>query len=206
MTSALLSLILAVAGSVPVAQEPFKAPGRNKLAWASSPNFNPRPEGTVVDTIVLHHTASSSLEGVVKWFATTESQVSAHYTIGKDGSIVQHVNTFYRAWHAGASLDKFGRTNVNNFSVGIEIVNVGDGKDPWTPEQVEAVRLLCGALARYRYKGQIKQIVSHEYIATPPGRKPDPKNYPWESLNDLAKDLGIELIYGRADQQPSGGK
>ena len=183
----------------------YKDPGRNKIAWVHSPNFNERPADAVVDTIVLHHTAGSSLIGTAKWFATTESQVSAHFTVGKDGSILQHVNTFYRAWHAGASEDKFGRNNVNHFSVGIEIVNVGDGKDPWNPEQVEAVRLLVTHLCRHRYKGQIRQITSHEFIATPTGRKNDPINYPWETLVPLSKELNIELVYGKPSPPRSGG-
>jgi N-acetyl-anhydromuramyl-L-alanine amidase AmpD len=168
----------------------YADPGRNNVAWYGSPHFNERPPGTVIDTIVLHHTANSTLRGVVSWFRNPASRVSAHFTVGKDGSIVQHVSTFVRAWHAGPSVDKFGRSDVNDFSVGIEIVNLGDGKDPWTPEQVDAVRFLVGHLARHRFP--IRQIVSHEFIARPTGRKVDPKNYPWESL----ADLGIELVYG----------
>lgn len=175
----------------------FVNPGANKLAWAPSPNFNERPVDAVVDTIVLHHTASTTMESVVKWFATTDSQVSAHFTIGKDGSIVQHVNTFYRAWHAGRSQDAEGRTNVNNFSVGIEIVNKGDGSEPFTDPQVLAVRLLVGYLCRHRYRGQIKQITSHEFIAVPTGRKNDPLNYPWDSLKDVSEEFKIPLVYGR---------
>jgi N-acetylmuramoyl-L-alanine amidase/AmpD protein len=111
------------------------------------------------------------------------------------------VNTFYRAYHAGVSKDYFGRENVNNFSVGIEIVNVGNGSDPYPDAQVLAVRLLCGYLSRHHFRGQIKQIVSHEYIATPYGRKNDPINYPWESLFDLSDELKVALIYGRPDKE-----
>lgn len=173
----------------------WKDPGYNRIAWAPSPNFNARPEGTVIDTIVLHHTANSSLTGVVRWFANPESRVSAHFTVGKDGSIAYHVSTWDRAWHAGPSRDRTGRTNLNNNTVGIEIVNVGDGKDPWTEPQVKAVANLCAFLIRHRYP-EITTIVSHEYIATPPGRKPDPRNYPWETL----RFLNVPLIFGRADQ------
>lgn len=168
----------------------YSDPGPNQVAWYDSPHFNQRPADAVIDTIVLHHTANSTLRGVVSWFRNPQSRVSSHYTVGKDGSIVQHVSTFARAWHAGASVDKSGREDVNDFSVGIEIVNVGDGKDPWTPQQVAAVRNLVAHLARHRFP--IKQITSHEYIARPTGRKNDPKNYPWESL----ADLGVELVYG----------
>ena len=190
MFAALASLpLLVVAQTVDYAAG-YQDPGPNKLVWIQSPHFDQRPEGVVIDTIVLHHTANSTLRGVVSWFNNPASRVSSHYTVGKDGSIVQHVSTFARAWHAGGSRDKRGRTNVNHFSVGIEIVNVGDGKDPWTPEQVAAVRYLVAHLAKRRFP--ITQIVSHEYIAQPRGRKSDPKNYPWESL----ADLGIELVYG----------
>ncbi|MBI5707937.1 MAG: N-acetylmuramoyl-L-alanine amidase [Armatimonadetes bacterium] len=189
---AIVSLV-APKPSVPVsAPQPqaFVAPGFAKLEWYVSPNFDERPSGTVVDTIVLHHTANGSLEGTSKWFASTESRVSSHYTIGKDGSILQHVSTFSRAWHAGVSKDIEGRTGVNAFSIGIEIVNAGDGVDKFTEEQIKVVGYLIGAM-RFRFP-TLKYITSHEYIAMPPGRKPDPKGFPWERL----QYLGLKLVYG----------
>jgi len=186
----LLTSALIVAAVVSSSQLPldYKDPGRNKLVWVQSPNYGRRPADAVIDTIVLHHTAGATLKGTVSWFCANKSQVSAHFTVGKDGSIVQHVSTFARAWHAGASIDKFGREDLNDFSVGIEIVNLGDGKDPWTKEQVEAVHHLCRVLMR---RFPIKQITSHEFIAIPKGRKNDPLGFPWESLNDL----GVELVH-----------
>ena len=169
---------------------PFQDPGKNKVVWDQSPNFNKRPEGAVIDTIVLHHTASSNLGGVVKWFRNKEAQVSAHFTIGKDGSIVQHLSTFDRAWHAGVSVDAENRRNVNHFSVGIEIVNKGDGSEPWTEEQLNAVEHIVSVLCR---RHPITQIVSHEFIAQPPGRKNDPINFPWERMKRFDK----KLYYGR---------
>ncbi|MEZ5163999.1 MAG: N-acetylmuramoyl-L-alanine amidase [Fimbriimonadaceae bacterium] len=157
----------------------FTAPGKNKVAWVDTKNYGERPEDTVIDTIVLHHTASPNLGGTVKWFTMEESQVSCHFTIGKDGSIVQMVSCFDRAWQAGRSSDAYGRSNVNDFSIGIEIVNMGDGKDPYTEDQLEAVENLVGSLIK---RFPIKQIVSHEFIADPAGRKNDPINYPWERL------------------------
>ncbi len=165
----------------------WKDPGYAKLVWEQSPNWNDRPKDAVIDTIVLHHTASASLGGVVKWFSSKESQVSSHFTVGKDGSIVQHVSTFKRAWHAGVSRDVWSRENVNHFSIGIEMVNLGDGKDPWTKEQVEVVKFLILHLKK-RFP-DIKFITSHEYIALPSGRKNDPKNFPWDELKDLGMDI-----------------
>ncbi|MBX3119187.1 MAG: N-acetylmuramoyl-L-alanine amidase [Fimbriimonadaceae bacterium] len=169
--------------------EGWKEPGYNKVVWVDSPNYNARPLDMPIDTIVLHHTANSSLGSVVKWFAMPESQVSAHFTIGKDGSIVQHVSTFMRAWHAGVSRDFLGRTSVNSFSIGIEMVNLGDGKDPWTKEQVEVTKYLILHL-RMRFP-ELKYITSHEFIAVPRGRKSDPLGFPWDQM----KDTGLELVY-----------
>jgi N-acetyl-anhydromuramyl-L-alanine amidase AmpD len=168
---------------------PFEAPGRNKIVWDQTPHFDRRPEGTVVDTIVLHHTAIDSLISTVRWFRAPEARVSAHFTIGKDGSIVQHLSTYYRGWHAGVSKDAAGRTGVNAFSVGIEIVNKGDGVDPYTEDQLLAVEHVTSVLMR---RFPIKQIVSHEFIATPPGRKSDPRDFPWDRL----KRFGVPMFYG----------
>lgn len=189
-----ISILSSALTNVPITPGELASP---EFFLAPTPHFNGRPADAVVDTIVLHHTAGDSLDGVVKWFQNPDSKVSAHFTVGKDAKIAMHVNTFYRAWHAGVSRDKFGRGNVNDFSVGIEIVNVGDGKHPYPPAQVEAVRLLVSSLCHYRYKGQIRQITSHEYIAEPQGRKNDPIDYPWATLEPLSKELGIELVYGR---------
>lgn len=180
----------------------FVAPGRNKIAWIDSPHQNDRPEGTVVDTIVLHHTAGASLASTVRWFQMESSRVSAHFTIGKDGSIIQHLSTYRRAWHAGVSMDAQGRRGLNDFSIGIEIDNRGDGKDPYTEAQLEAVEHIVSVMMR---RFPIRQIVSHEFIALPPGRKNDPINYPWETM----KRFGVPLFYGRnpnapKDPSPSG--
>lgn len=166
----------------------FHAPGRNKIAWVQSPNFGPRKDVLDVDTIVIHHTAADTLGGTVKWFVDPKSQVSAHYVIGRDGSIVQQVSTFARAWHAGVSRDQSGRSNVNDFSIGIELVNVGDGKEPYPEEQIEALHHLIAELKRRFPK--ISQVTSHKFIAQPPGRKNDPRGFPWDRLSDL----GLELV------------
>lgn len=167
--------------------------GRAKMAWYSSPNFDKRMPGALVDTIVIHHTSGSSLDGVCLWFASKESQVSAHYTIGKDGTIVQHVSGFMRAWHAGVSKDVRGKAGVNHFSIGIELDNLGDGKDLYPDVQVESLKKLIGSLVTYRFKN-IWQITSHEYVAEPFGRKNDPLGFPWEKLEPLAKEHHLRII------------
>lgn len=171
--------------AVAMAAGQWVSPGPNQVAAAWSPNFGVRPE-VEIDVIVLHHTASSTMESVVNWFSQERSRVSSHFTVGKDGAIAMHVPTYLRAWHAGASVDALGREDVNDFSVGIEIVNKGDGSEPYTDEQVAAVRLLCAWLVRQH---PVRLITSHKHIARPQGRKNDPIDYPWSTLDNLGVDV-----------------
>lgn len=168
---------------------PWQQPGYLKLVWIQSPNYDARPKDAVVDTIIVHATVTPTLEQTTRWFYSTESQVSAHFTIDRDGSIVQNVSTFDRAWHAGVSKDAAGKPKVNEYSVGIELVNLNDGKDPYPEAQIQA---LCGIIAEMKRRFPIKQIASHEFIAIPKGRKSDPKNFPWARL----KYLALPMYYG----------
>lgn len=158
----------------------WREPGYNKILWIQGPHCDMRPDILAVDTIVLHSTVSPTLESTTKWFQDPVSKVSSHFTVGKDGSIVENVSTFNRAWHAGVSKDVTGREHVNDFSVGIEIVNLNDGKDPYTEAQYQVIDNLIGMLIR-RFPG-IKYITSHEFIAQPKGRKSDPKAFDWTRL------------------------
>ena len=139
-----------------------------------SPNFNDRPAGTVVDTIVVHATVFDTLEEVIDHFSRPETQVSAHYTIDRDGTVVSHVAEDVRAWHAGISKMEDGRTNVNDFSIGIELVNLNDGVDPFPEEQIQAMRSLLKAIIS---RHPIRHIVTHYECAHPPGRKSDPAGF-----------------------------
>lgn len=171
----------------------WKDPGYLKIAWIQSPNHSPRPANAVVDTIVVHSTVIPTLVTTTDAFQRGEDKsknpVSAHFTIGKDGSIVMNVSSFQKSWHAGVSSDVNNHTNVNNYSIGIELVNLNDGKDPYPEAQIQA---LCGIIAEMRRRFPIKQIVSHEYIAIPKGRKNDPKGFPWKKL----EYFGLPLYFG----------
>src|SRR5436190_8740725 len=74
----------------------------------ASPNYDERPAGIPVDTVVLHATVLKTLQDVVDHFANPATQVSAHYTIDRDGTVVCHVSEENRAWHAGQSKMKDG--------------------------------------------------------------------------------------------------
>jgi len=140
----------------------------------ASPNYDERPAGVIVDTVVLHATVLNTLDEVVEHFANPDTKVSAHYTIDRDGSVISHVEESKRAWHAGESKMRDGRTSVNDFSIGIELVNLNDGADPFPDPQIWAMRdLLQGIIERH----PIRNIVTHYECADPPGRKSDPNGF-----------------------------
>ncbi|KKQ40354.1 MAG: N-acetylmuramyl-L-alanine amidase, negative regulator of AmpC, AmpD [Candidatus Moranbacteria bacterium GW2011_GWC2_37_73] len=80
------------------------------------------------------------------------------------------------AWHAGVSKVPDGRTNVNDFSIGIEMINTKDGK--YTDDQYAALNSLIVTLKK-KYK--IKYILGHNEIA--PDRKTDPWGIEWNKVN-----------------------
>ncbi len=152
---------------------------------APSPNFNSR-NGMDIDTIVLHHTASNNGKGDLAWMRNSRSQVSAHYMVDKDGTIYQLVGDDKRAWHAGTSALHGTPTDVNGRSIGIEIVNDGSGKTPFTEAQMKALGQLVAHL-KDKYKVPVNNIVGHKDVAIPRGRKTDPApNFDW---NRLKRDI-----------------
>lgn len=162
---------------------------RPTIQWVGSPNYNQRRSPNDITAIVIHATANSTLRGVVDWFNNPNAKVSAHYTIGKDGRIVQHVKDSERAWHAGQSVWK-GRNSCNDYAIGIELVNLNDGRDPYPEAQHQANVALCAYL-RKRYNIEPDDIMGHVDIALPPGRKSDPRGYDLKRLRrEVAARLG----------------
>ena len=137
-----------------------------------SPNCGPRPAGVAVDTVVLHYTGMRSAEDALVRLRDPAAAVSAHYLIDEDGAITRLVPEEMRAWHAGIASWK-GETNINDRSIGIELVNPGHefGYRPFPAAQMEAlVALLRGVLARHSIPAS--RILAHSDVA--PMRKQDP--------------------------------
>lgn len=74
--------------------------------------------------LIIHYTANQSAAGVVSWFQSPASKVSAHLVVDLDAGITQMVPFNRRASHAGVSRWG-GREGCNGFSIGIELVNPG---------------------------------------------------------------------------------
>ncbi len=170
--------------ATPTPTRPGVAPPKPPIQWVGSPNFNQRRSPNDITAVVIHSTANNRLQGVIDWFNNPNSQVSAHYTVGKDGKIVQHVKDSDRAWHAGSSVWK-GRNSVNDYAIGIELVNLNDGQDTYPEAQHQATVALCAYLC-YTYNIRVDDIMGHLDIALPPGRKSDPRGY---DLNRLRREV-----------------
>jgi N-acetylmuramoyl-L-alanine amidase len=167
-----------------------------------SPNHDARPAGCGPELVVLHYTGMQS--GAVALQRLTDEapragaypgpwqdpatppqqalvRASAHYVVAEDGAIHALVPEDSRAWHAGRSAWA-GRLEVNDWSIGIEIVNGGHdfGLPAYPDAQIDALSALLGDVcARCRLGPQ--DVVGHSDIA--PGRKPDPgEHFPWRRL------------------------
>lgn len=127
--------------------------------------------------VMIHHTAQDSLAQTLKTFTLKRTAVSSHYVVSRDGKVVQMVNDYLRAQHAGAG--KWGNeTDMNSASIGIEMDNNGT-TDKWTDAQINS---LCALLATLKKKYGIPtaNFIGHADYA--PSRKPDPNNFPWKTL------------------------
>jgi N-acetylmuramoyl-L-alanine amidase len=137
-----------------------------------SPNFQARPEGAVIDMLVIHYTGMRSAEAALERLCDPEAEVSAHYLIDEAGEVFALVDEADRAWHAGVSSWR-GRTDVNSHSIGIELVNPGHefGYRPFPTAQMAALADLAhGILARWPIPA--RNVVGHSDVA--PRRKQDP--------------------------------
>ncbi len=139
-----------------------------------------------MDTVVLHATAGSTAQGAIA--TLRERGLSYHYLVDKDGSVTKLAGTSRAAFHAGESAGPQGPA-VNGYSVGVSLVNLNDGRDPYPQAQRMAVEELLGELAVAM--PSLRYLTTHYTIS--PGRKTDPKGYP---VAELAAACGLELWLG----------
>jgi N-acetylmuramoyl-L-alanine amidase len=131
--------------------------------------------------LVLHYTGMATAEAALARLCDPAAAVSAHYLIAEDGAVLALVPEEKRAWHAGASFWQ-GRENLNDVSIGIELINPGHewGYRPFPEPQMQALERLAGDLLR-RWPIPPSRVVAHSDIA--PTRKQDPGElFDWARL------------------------
>lgn len=168
-----------------------------------SPNNDARPAGLVPELIIIHGISLPPGRYGGPWidrlftntlpadadpyFATIQHmRVSSHVLIGREGGFTQYVPFGQRAWHAGQSFWR-GRSNCNDFSIGIELEGTDD--EPYDDRQYAALTPLITALQRSHTSLAEGWIAGHSDVA--PGRKTDPgPAFDWQRLEAALRGAG----------------
>lgn len=157
-----------------------------------SPNHDQRPDPDAISLIVVHSislppgdfggdwitdlfTNQLDIDAHPYFMEIASLKVSSHFLIRRDGTIVQYVPVYARAWHAGQSSFK-DCPACNDYSIGIELE--GDDDVAYEDPQYESLLTLIKELRRHYPAIEADHIVGHADIA--PGRKTDPgKAFDW---------------------------
>lgn len=156
-----------------------------------SPNHGERARGAPIDMVILHYTGMPTAEAALLRLCDPRAEVSAHYLVNEDGSILQCVPEARRAWHAGRSFWK-GERDINSRSIGVEIVNPGheNGYRAFPDKQIDAVIALVADICR-RHDIHPWMVLGHSDIA--PERKQDPGElFPWARLAEKGVGVFVE--------------
>lgn len=167
----------------------------NSARFIASPHHDERPPGSQIELIVVHgislpaghfglHYIQDLFLGQLNIdadpsFSILEGlRVSAHLLIRRTGEVLQFVPFDKRAWHAGVS-NWQGRTQCNDFSIGIEMEGTDD--IPYTDAQYAVLADVVDALRDAYPCIKPAAVTGHEHIA--PGRKTDPgPAFDWQRL------------------------
>ena len=150
-----------------------------------------RPLKNEVKKVVLHHTGSTDEKNNNKYvhnhFMNPDSETSAHVVIEEDGTRTIYASPDQVTFHAGKSTWD-GRTNVNDFGVGIEFQGDTNVK-PLTSAQIRSFVEYFDQLAK-KYNVSTQDIITHAMIA--PGRKPDITESQYKRILKYLKERGYE--------------
>ncbi len=143
------------------------------------------PRKEPVTCLVLHHTAGSLPSSLdILQGKDPKHKVGVHYLVTDEPKprVIRLVPENLAAFHAGKSA--WGKlTNLNQNSVGIEIINYDGNVYPYSEAQAAIIFSLCDEIVR-RYDIKPWNVLAHSDIAV--GRKVDPgAKFPWAKLASL---------------------
>lgn len=147
--------------------------------WRTA-NYGPYPMSYPIG-IMMHHTAGRRA-GDLPTLTRKGTGVSANAYITKDGTIFVLAPFSRRAWHAGRPDRGTGYVNDGNrYYYGIEIENLGDGRDPYTRIQIDAIVAHCRWLCQAHNITHPGAMIRHRDFA--PSRKIDTSdNFPFAEV------------------------
>lgn len=140
------------------------------LTRIDSPNFDPRP--IEVCFLVLHYTAVDRAR-TLEIFTDPARKAAAHLVVDTDGAIYECMPCWdeptQRAWHAGVSRWHDGAVHweaLNDWSIGVELVNYNGNLLPFTDAQYAALADSVDHLRR-RHPALMHAtaVLGHEQIA-----------------------------------------
>ena len=152
--------------------------------------------------IIIHHTGLGKdipadetawekfSNAMAHWLSLKDNTfVSAHFTIQRDGDIIQHLDPdIHVAFHAGASSyfhPKYRslKSGWNEYAIGIELVGDGNRVDYSDIQYKECAALVRQLLEKYASIDP-RCITGHENVS--PGRKQDPgSRFNWRKFFKL---------------------
>lgn len=110
-------------------------------------------EDSMYPQAIVDHVAQGYMAGLLGIAQSADPGKSWHFSIGRDGTIVQHVSIWNPAWHAGdvngPTWPGYTGTNPNKFTIGIEHEGfsirpsysydyIYSGENPWPEALIEA--------------------------------------------------------------------
>ena len=156
-----------------------------KINLDLSPNYSKKRRlKKDIKFVIIHYTGMQSEIESLKRLKDPKYMVSCHYIISRTGKVTQMVREENIAWHAGKSKWKKYK-NLNNFSIGIELVNKGHqfGYQNFSHRQIFSLTKLCKKIKK-KYLIKKENFLGHSDIA--PLRKIDPgEKFPWKKLSKL---------------------
>ncbi|MFF4738770.1 peptidoglycan-binding protein [Streptomyces sp. NPDC001262] len=158
-----------------------------------------------VHGVIIHHTVSSGTDSSVELCYDGYSELPGplcHGVIAKDGTV--YLISAGRSNHAGLGdsdvLDAViaerpapepseDNTDGNARFYGFECINLGNGADPWPPEQFDAIERAAAAICRV-YGWSAASVIGHrEWTAT----KVDPRGFSMQTMRErIDRRLGHE--------------
>ncbi|WP_406454662.1 N-acetylmuramoyl-L-alanine amidase [Streptomyces sp. NBC_00876] len=161
--------------------------------WRTHNRNHKGPWGPV-NGVMIHHTVTRGTEATVRICRDGFSDLPGplcHGVIAKDGRV--HLVGYGRANHAGLGDDDVLRavvaekglpsdneanTDGNRHFYGFECENLGDGRDPWPGDQLEAIEKVSAAICRH-HGWTSRSVIGHREWQ--PG-KVDPRGFSMTSM------------------------
>ncbi|SRR5579883_2059517 len=161
------------------------------VIWMPSPNYFVGRAGYRPRYVIIHGTAGyTSAQEVGEYFQRVD--VATHYTIGRDGVIVQSVREQDAAWGNGGVSEGHDpwwsrAINPNYLTISIEHVKPArDNSDKLTEIQAAAsfrlVRHICSRYAIPLRRADAQGGITGHFSMDPVERSFCPGPYPWDAL------------------------